>query len=89
MTEIKNKPLAGTLHMKDRVELAPKEDGTPRVMGVLHVATNDDVIRITDFSSQHENLVEGQTIRLVYRESEREVDGYTRTDRNLVSAVQS
>ena len=83
-----NKPLAGHLFMKERVELAPREDGTPRVMGVLQVATENDVIRVTDFSKQHENLVEGQPIKLVYEESVQTRDDRAVTYRNLVTAVQ-
>lgn len=83
------KPLVGTLFLKESVELTPKEDGTPRVMGVLQVATNDDVIRITDFSKQHENLVEGQNVRLVYEETVQMRDERPVTYRNLVTAVQS
>lgn len=86
----KKLPLVGTLFMKEAVQLTPKEDGTPRVMGVLQVATNDDVVRITDFSKQHENLVEGQQIKLVFEETHVPRDG-GRVDvyRNLVTATQA
>ena len=80
------KPLAGVLFMKESVELAPLEDGTPRNMGVLQIATHDDVIRVTDFSKQHENLVEGDRVRIVYEETTKDRNGYPVTYRNLVSA---
>lgn len=83
------KPLAGTLFMKEQVPLTPKEDGTPRVMGVLQVATDTDVVRVTDFSKQHENLVEGESIRLVYEETQQIRNDRPVTYRNLVSAIQS
>lgn len=82
------KPLAGTLFMKETVELAPKEDGTPRQMGVLQVATHDDVVRITDFSRQHEGLVEGESVKLVYEETTQLRDERPVTYRNLITAVQ-
>jgi hypothetical protein len=83
------KPLTGTLFLKETVELTPKEDGTARSMGVLQVATGDDVVRITDFSKQHENLVEGQQVRLVFEETHQVVNERPVTYRNLVTAVQS
>lgn len=83
------KPLSGTLFLKETVALTPKEDGTPREMGVLQVATGDDVVRITDFSKQHQNLVEGESIRLVYEESVQMRDERAVTYRNLVTAVQA
>lgn len=82
------KPLAGTLFMKEQVELAPKEDGTPRQMGVLQVVTSDDVVRITDFSRQHEGLVEGESIRLIFEETQQVRNDRPVTFRNLVSAIQ-
>lgn len=86
---VKKVPLVGTLFMKDAVQLAPKEDGTPRVMGVLQVAVADDVIRITDFSRQHENLIENAPIKLVYEETQVVKDGRVNVYRNLVTAIQS
>lgn len=90
MTEntVIRKPLTGTLFLKEQVALTPKEDGTPREMGVLQIATDTDVVRITDFSKQHENLVEGQVVRLVFEETHRVVNERPVTYRNLITAVQ-
>lgn len=82
-------PLSGTLFMKETVALEPKADGTPREMGVLQIATDTDVVRVTDFSKQHENLVEGQSIKLVYEESNQMRDKRPVTYRNLITAVQA
>ena len=86
--ELKTKPLAGTIFMKDSVDLPAAEDGTERKMGVIHVQTSDDVVRITDFSRQHEGLVEGQPVKLVYTEVTQPKGERLVTYRNLVSAVQ-
>lgn len=82
------KPLTGMLFMKDVAPLAPKEDGTPRSMGVLQVETDTTVVRVTDFSRQHENLVEGQPIKLVYEETQQMRNNHPVTYRNLISALQ-
>lgn len=87
--EVITKPLSGVLFMKDAVTLAPREDGSERVMGVLQVATPNGVVRVTDFTKQHENLVEDQPIKLVYEETHQVRDERKVTFRNLVSAIQA
>lgn len=82
-------PLTGSLFMKETVTLEPKADGTPREMCVLQIATDSDVVRVTDFSKQHENLVEGQSIKLVFEESHQMRDERPVVYRNLVTAVQA
>lgn len=86
--EAVKKSIAGTLFMKQAVELAPKEDGTPRVMGVLHVQSPEGVVRITDFSNQHRALVEDQPIKVVYEETQQVRNERPVTFRNLETALQ-
>lgn len=86
--EIKIKAAAGNLFMKDVAPLQPDAEGNARSMGVLHVQTEDTVLRITDFSRQHENLVEGRPVKLVYSEVTKPEGERVVTYRNLNSAVQ-
>ncbi len=86
--EVAIKAIAGNLFMKDVAPLTPKEDGTPRHMGVIHIQTNDGVVRITDFSKQHEALVEGQPVKVVFEETQQMRGERLVTYRNLQSAVQ-
>lgn len=86
--EVAIKAVAGNLFMKDVAPLSPKDDGTPRQMGVIHVQTDAGVVRITDFSKQHEALVEGQPIKVVFEETQQMRGERLVTYRNLQSAVQ-
>lgn len=76
----------GILRMKKTVALTPKEDGTERSMAILQIATENDVVRITDFSKQNEHLAKGDRVTVVYEETVGVKDGYPVTYRNLVDS---